>query len=193
MTGSLKRSDTECAVFVNLNGVSSVKQKFHPGYSIVITHGNRVYFSRIIELKSMILTVENPPYKVISRSNKRIHERHDCSITTIMNLEQRTVMREKKVTIRNLSREGCCIAIQRSKDDMATGLSVGKPLTINIEIKNRQFGFTGTIKNVRKDNEDETIKYAGVAFEGLSTLSSEMLNAIINRLEQNTGRKKQSS
>lgn len=137
----------------------------------------------------MVLTLASPPYKVITQSNKRTYDRHDCSIGAITLLEQRGVMREKTISIKNFSREGCCIAVQRTKDDMATGLSVGKVITVFIHIKNTRIGFQGTIKNVRKDNENDTIKYAGIEFGELSALASETVSLIISRLEQVSSKK----
>jgi hypothetical protein len=184
LTGSLRKIENNCAVFSNLNGVSSVKQKFHPNSNIIIFHGNRVYFSKIIELKAMILTVASPPYKVSTQKNNRSHKRYDCNINAQTIMDQRGVTREKAIIIKNISREGCCVSIQRSKDDMATGLSVGKILTVIIIIKSKPVSFQGIIKNVRKDNANEAIKYAGIQFEKLSEIADVTLGAILTTLER---------
>ncbi len=184
LTGSLRKIESNCAVFSNLNGVSSVKQKFHPNANIIIFHGNKIFFSKIIELKAMVLTVTSPPYKVSTQRNSRLHKRFDCNINALTILDQRGVTREKKVSIKNISQKGCCVAIQRSKDDMATGLSVGKPLTVIIEVRNKPVQLQGIIRNVRKDNENEAIKYAGIQFESLTDMATATLGAILTTLER---------
>lgn len=83
LTGSLRKIENNAAVFSNLNGVASVKQKFHPNSNIIIFHGNRVYFSKIIELKAMMLSVTSPPYKVATQKNNRTHKRYDCNINAL--------------------------------------------------------------------------------------------------------------
>jgi len=185
--GTLKSVDAQTVVFENLTGLIYVKGKFQKGVTIIVDYGNRIYVSTVILLKNQLLILQNPPLKVIRREDKRIAERFQCEINVLLQVEQRGAVTQRPALIKDLSFGGCCLAIERTKDGV-TGFSVGKEITVILELKSRNMRISifGTIRNVRKDNVNENIRLTGIEFKGLSPEANETIRAIINRLTQVT-------
>jgi hypothetical protein len=185
--GTVKSVDDQMVVFENLTGLIYVKGKFQKGISVIVDYGNRIYVSTVIQLKNQLLILKNPPLKVLQRGDKRTDQRFPCEISVLLQVEQRGVATERPAVVKNLSFGGCCLAIERTKDGV-TGFSVGKEITVILELKSRNMRISifGTIRNVRKDNASENIRLAGIEFRNLSQEASETIRAIINRLSPAT-------
>jgi c-di-GMP-binding flagellar brake protein YcgR len=183
--GTLKSVELHSAVFNNLNGLVNVKVKINKGVPVIVDYGNKIYVSSIIDYKNQLLTLQNPPVKVIRRSDKRIEDRLDCGIQVQIKIDQRNIAMEKNAVVRDISFRGCCIAVEKTKDEQSTGFSVGKNITVVLDLKsrNQRISISGVIRNIRKDSNHENIRLAGIEFGALSPEASEMIDAIVNRLK----------
>lgn len=182
--GVLKTVEPDKAVFENLSGLIYVKAKFAEGIPIIAEYGNRIYVSTVIQLKNQLLVLQNPPRRVIARGDKRKNKRYPCGISVQYQVEQRGVVGEKSAVIKNLCLSGCCLAVERTKDAASTGISVGKEITILLDLKrsNLKILIPGTIRNVRKDNTNEGVRLAGIEFKSLSEEAFQTIDAIVKRL-----------
>ncbi len=174
------------AVFSNLVGIPKVKQKFYPKTPIVVISGNRAYLSEVVSLDSKKLTINDAPSKVVESEDRRKEERYECSISTLIQIEQRGVTRYKRVTIDDISYSGCQVSIIPTKDEIGTGLFVEKKITINIDLKrrNKSVKLQGLIKNVRKNTFNENKKMAGVSFTSLSNEAARIIETIVDSLQE---------
>ncbi len=173
------------AVFSNLSGVPIVKQKFYPETPIVVIFGNRAYLSEVVSLDGKKLIINGLPSKVVESEDRRKEERYECSISSLIQIEQRGVTSYKRVTISDISYSGCKVSMTPTKDEIATGLLVEKEITINIDFKKtkKSVKLQGQIKNVRKNTFSEIEKSAGVSFTALSHEASRIIEVIIDSLQ----------
>lgn len=174
------------AFFGNLEGVFNVKHKIRPRMPIVVIYGNQAYLMIVIGLKSQRLMLAATPIKVVKTSDLRKEPRYECNIDALMRIDHRGLNREKAVNIVNLSNSGCCISMQQSQDEGATGLSTGKRIVLlfELKLKKMKLEFPAIVRNLRKDPTNTLKKKVGVEFVDLSQDALDTIGGLTATLKQ---------